>query len=91
MSINMSCSDGSYDLSMNMVLNCAAKAWIPGNFLIPIMTCYQIPLRQFLNLIKTYYQIVPALAAQSVLKLLADDVPYTNHPRLQSDRNAGSA
>eukprot|EP00439_Symbiodinium_sp_Y106_P036275 s4889_g4.t1 len=69
----MSCSDGSYDLSMNMVLNCAAKAWIPGNFLIPIMTCYQIPLRQFLNLIKTYYQIVPALAAQSVLKLLADD------------------
>ena len=36
-----------------MVLNCAAKAWIPG-----------IPLRQFLHLIKTYYQILPALAAQ---------------------------
>ena len=76
---------------VNMVLNCAAKAWIPGIFLSPIKTRYQTPLRQFLHLIKTYYQILPALAAQSVLKLLADDVPYMNHPRLQSDRNAGSA
>ena len=66
---------------VNMGLNYAAKASIPGIFVIPIMTRCQIPLQQFLHPIKTYYQILPALTAQSALKLLATDVTHQNRPR----------
>ena len=66
---------------VNLVLNRAATAWIPENFLSPIMTHYQIPLWPLLTLIKTHYQILPALPVQ--LALMIDDPDRSGKCALQ--------
>ena len=91
MSINMSCSDGSYDLSSEYGAELCSQSLDSRELsdsdhdLLPDSAS---------AVSESDQDLLPDSASTgsaSVLKLLADDVPYTNHPRLQSDRNAGSA